>query len=421
MSPGPVGNSDEPHKDPNASSRDVRAAAEGGPSRAAGPAGERAEVPEGPLAGTRYRIVGQVAQDERAAMLRAVDTDLQRPVLITVMLSGAARDTACKRRFLEETRVLGQLQHPGIPPLHEIGNLPDGRLYYSMHLISGRPLAELLAERVGPDTDQFRLLQTFEQVVRAIAYAHEEGVSHRDIRPSNILVGAAGEVQVIGWRYAKRRAGQESRAGGQASDCEPIDAAERTGADPEQRAVKSGMVSLFSYMAPEEACRDARHLTEPADVFALGAILCEILIGQPPYVGDDHTDVCRQAKEADLTGARKRLIDCGTDPELVAMTDRCLNAVPERRYAHAGELLVAMSDFLSNLPERVREADEQRAQAERRAASERKHRGTQLAIALNVLMLLTVACVGAWWVQQRSVEMSRLDFVHGVEKARQEE
>jgi serine/threonine protein kinase len=107
------------------------------------------------------------------------------------------------RRFVEEAQVCGQLQHPGIVPVHDLGRLEDGRPFFAMKLVKGRTLAELLRERAGPDDDLPRLLGIFEQVCQAVAYAHSKGVIHRDLKSANVMVGAFGEVQLMDWGLAK--------------------------------------------------------------------------------------------------------------------------------------------------------------------------------------------------------------------------
>src|SRR6516165_6050296 len=107
------------------------------------------------------------------------------------------------RRSVEEARVCGRLQHPGVVPVHAVGRLPDGRPYFTMKLVRGRKLAQLLAERVSAGSELPRLVQVFEQVCQTIAYAHSNGVIHRDLKPANVMVGAFGEVQVMDWGLAK--------------------------------------------------------------------------------------------------------------------------------------------------------------------------------------------------------------------------
>src|SRR5262249_49638115 len=107
------------------------------------------------------------------------------------------------RRFLDETRLTGRLQHPGIPPVHEQGTLDDGRPYFTMKLIRGRTLDTLLKERASPLDDLPRFVTIFGQVCQTVAYAHSQGVIHPDLKPHNIMVGAFGEVQVMDWGLAK--------------------------------------------------------------------------------------------------------------------------------------------------------------------------------------------------------------------------
>ena len=110
-------------------------------------------------------------------------------------------DSPTARRFLEEARITGQLQHPAIPPVHHIGTLPDGRPFLAMKLIKGETLADLLGRRQRPGRARF--VPAFAQMCQAIAYAHARKVIHRDLKPANVMVGAFGEVQVMDWGLAK--------------------------------------------------------------------------------------------------------------------------------------------------------------------------------------------------------------------------
>ena len=122
------------------------------------------------------------------------------------------------RRFADEARITAQLQHPAIPPVHDLGTLPDGRPFLAMKLIRGHTLEELLRRRPDPAAERGRFVAAFEQVCQAVAYAHAHGVIHRDLKPANVMVGSFGEVQVMDWGLAKvlgdgrRRAAR--RAGG---------------------------------------------------------------------------------------------------------------------------------------------------------------------------------------------------------------
>src|SRR5262249_45362635 len=124
-------------------------------------------------------------------------------VAVKVLLEEHHNRPELRRRFLEEGRITGRLQHPGVVPVYGLGRLADGRPYFTMKLVQGRTLAELLAERSRPGAGRPRLVKVFEQVCQALAYAHAQGVIHRDLKPSNVMVGAFGEVQVMDWGLAK--------------------------------------------------------------------------------------------------------------------------------------------------------------------------------------------------------------------------
>src|SRR5262249_18250515 len=126
-----------------------------------------------------------------------------RSLALKVLLPEHRGDPGLEQRFLAEAQLTAQLQHPGIPPVHEIGRLTDGRPFFAMKLIQGRTLADLLRARSGPAERLPYFLGIFAQVCQAVGYAHSRGVIHRDLKPSNVMVGAFGEGQVMDWGLAK--------------------------------------------------------------------------------------------------------------------------------------------------------------------------------------------------------------------------
>ncbi len=203
----------------------------------------------------RYHLLGEIARGGMGVVLKGRDEDLGRDLAVKVLLEKHRDNAELVRRFIEEAQIGGQLQHPGIVPVYELGQLPDRRLYIAMKLVKGRTLAALLEARRDPAEDRARLLQVFEQVCQTMAYAHSCGVIHRDLKPSNVMVGNFGEVQVMDWGLAKVL-GQGGVADEEKSlrDRVEPDAIRtmRTGSEAgESRA--GSVLGTPAYMAPEQA------------------------------------------------------------------------------------------------------------------------------------------------------------------------
>ncbi len=153
-------------------------------------------------AGHRYQLAGEIARGGMGAVLRGRDVELGRELAVKVLLEKYLDRPEVARRFIEEAQIGGQLQHPGVVPVYDIGSFGQ-RPFFTMKLVKGRTLASILGERTDPGQDRPRLLAIALQVAQTLAYAHAKGVIHRDIKPANIMVGAFGEVQVMDWGLAK--------------------------------------------------------------------------------------------------------------------------------------------------------------------------------------------------------------------------
>ena len=159
------------------------------------------EMPRG--GSERYQLLGEIARGGMGVIIKGRDPDLGRDLAFKVLKADLAGKAVAEQRFVEEAQVGGQLQHPGVVPVYDLGRFADGRPYFAMKLVKGRTLADLLAERKNPADDRGRFLQTFLQVCQTVAYAHAKGVIHRDLKPSNVMVGGFGEVLVMDWGLAK--------------------------------------------------------------------------------------------------------------------------------------------------------------------------------------------------------------------------
>jgi serine/threonine-protein kinase len=363
----------------------------------------------------RYRIDGEIARGGMGAILKGRDPDLGRDVALKVLREDLREDADMVRRFVEEAQIGGQLQHPGVVPIYELGTFADRRPFFSMKLVKGRTLAQLLEARAQPGDDLPRFLAIYEAVCQTVAYAHARGVIHRDLKPSNVMVGAFGEVQVMDWGLAKvlPRGGiaDDARAVKPAHQ-ETVIATARSGSGEPGLSHAGSVLGTPSYMAPEQARGETDRVDERADVFALGSILCEVLTGEPAFTGRSALEIIRKASRGDLAGALSRLDSCGADVELVGLARDCLASEAEDRPRQAGAVAEQVTAHLAGVQERVRAAERERAVAEARAVEERRRRKVQLALAASVLALTTLGGLSTtYYLQQRSARAAALERV----------
>jgi tetratricopeptide (TPR) repeat protein len=353
----------------------------------------------------RFQVVGEIGRGGMGVVLRGRDTDLGRDVALKVLGERHAERPEVVQRFVEEAQLGGQLQHPGIVPVYELGLSADERPYFAMKLVKGRTLAALLADR--PDgLDRRRLIDIFASVCQTLGYAHSRGVIHRDLKPSNVMVGAFGEVQLVDWGLAKVLRGEPSGAAVPTADLSVIQTVRSApGADTTHSLVGS-VLGTPAYMSPEQARGEIDLVDERSDVFALGAILCELLTGKPPYVGGGAAQL-EAAAAGRLDDARARLAACAADPDLVSIAVACLDADPASRPADAGALARLVLEHLSSVEERGRRAQLEAAEARAKAASEQRARRLTLALASTVVAALVLAAGGWVWLSGRAERRAR--------------
>jgi serine/threonine-protein kinase len=357
--------------------------------------------------GNRYQLSGEIARGGMGAVLRGRDVDLGRDLAVKVLLEKHVTRPEVARRFIEEAQIGGQLQHPGVVPVYDIGRFGD-RPFFTMKLVKGQTLARLLADRASYAQDRPRLLDIALRVAQTLAYAHAKGVIHRDLKPANVMVGAFGEVQVMDWGLAKVLAEggiadeeKASRGRQPPEDVTQIRTARSSGSTGSFGTVTEAgsLLGTPAYMPPEQANGDVANLDRRADVFGLGAILCEILTGKPPYVGRSTEQVRRKACNGDLADALARLGGCGADQELVVLTRACLAPEAIDRPKDAQAVADRLTAYLDGVQARLHKAKVAEVAARAKAIEEAKRRRLTLALAATVLLALTLGGGGWLWVK----------------------
>ncbi len=245
-----------------------------------------------------------------------------------------------------------------------------------MKLVEGRDLEALLQDRPTPTQDLPRFLTIFQQVCQTVAFAHSKQIVHRDLKPLNVMVGAFGEVQVMDWGMAKVL----KSTGSTDQDCayqNSREEKESAGAIVTNRssdltlATESGWVGgTPGYMSPEQARGEGSRVGKPSDVFSLGAMLCQILTGRPPYSGGTRAAQERQAQAAAMEQAFIQLEGCGADAALIALAKACLAADPQLRPADAEEVTRDLTRYLDGVQQKLRAVEVERARAEVKVAEE---------------------------------------------------
>lgn len=348
-----------------------------------------------------YELLDEIGRGGMGVVYRARDTALDRDVAVKLLSDRFPPDSPAAQRFLSEARITGQLQHPGIPAVHKVGTLADGRPFLAMKLIKGSTLEAQLKLLPDPATDRGRLLAAFEAVCQAVGYAHAHRVIHRDLKPANVMVGAFGEVQVMDWGLAKVL-GQEASSPADTLAAEQTRAWTEVSPTPESgsHTQAGSLVGTPAFIPPEQALGEIEKVDERSDVFGLGALLVVILTGKPPYVGESFEAVRVQAVRGKLDDCFARLDASGAEPEWVSLSKSCLAFEPANRPADAGAVAQSVAGLRSAADERARRAElervrveGERATAEARVAERRKRRRLALAAAAVLAVVLVSVTV----------------------------
>ena len=334
----------------------------------------------------RYRALDEVARGGMGIIVRVRDERLRRDLAMKVLAEGRGprtqTDSRSLSRFLDEAHITGQLGHPGIVPVHDLGIDDAGRVFFTMTLIEGRNLAEIIhAVHAGePSWTLARALGVILRVCEAMAFAHSRGVIHRDLKPGNVMVGAFGETYVLDWGLARVVGAPDApdvrlrQAGGEDGDDSPL------------RTMDGDVVGTPAYMAPEQARGEIDQVAERADVYAIGAMIYHLLSGGMPYAS---SSAARQTSREVLASVREgpptpiHTLRRDIAPELAAICEKAMHRLPGERYPSVAGLA---EDLRAYLELRVVKAYETGAIAELRKWV-RRNRALSAMAAVAVLAL----------------------------------
>ncbi|HSQ65034.1 MAG TPA: serine/threonine-protein kinase [Polyangiaceae bacterium] len=306
-------------------------------------------------AASRYALRRVLGAGGMGEVRLCADAWIGRDVAMKVVKpssGGSASET--RGRFLREACVQGQLEHPSVVPVYDIGRTPDGETFFTMKRIGGHTLEEIVdglregAAAIAADYTRRKLLSAMSQVCLAVAYAHSRGVVHRDLKPANVMLGDFGEVYVLDWGVAKVAGSSEA-----APTASPVTI---TGGGPLTQA--GSLVGTPGYMAPEQVRGEP--VTPATDVYALGLMLFEVLALDRAHGGATieallASSLCRVCAPSERAGA------AGIPPELDAICQRATALDPAERYASARAMHQAIEAFLDGERDAERRGDLVRA------------------------------------------------------------
>jgi serine/threonine-protein kinase len=273
---------------------------------------------------TGYKILGELGRGGMGVVYRAKHIGLNRQVALKMILAGSHASVQELARFRAEAEAVAHLQHPNIVQVYDVGE-HDGCPFFSLEFIDGGCLTDRIGNTPQPPAEAARTVQV---LAAAMEYAHKRGIMHRDLKPANILLAQDGTPKITDFGLAKRLEGDSSQT--------------RTGS----------ILGTPSYMAPEQALGQSKEVGPAADIYALGAILYELLTGRPPFQGTTLLETVQMVRAAEPVPPSRLQPGLPRDVETICLM--CLRKEPHKRYATSGLLAEDLRRFLAKEPIQAR-------------------------------------------------------------------
>ncbi|MBN9419694.1 MAG: serine/threonine protein kinase [Candidatus Eremiobacteraeota bacterium] len=287
------------------------------------------------MSSERYELGEALGKGAMGEVVKAVDRKLEREVAIKSLREKHLGNEESKARFLLEAKATGQLQHPNIPTVHELGETEEGRPYFTMSVVQGENLGSIVDRLRQGNADYHKIytfarrIQILQAVCDAIHYAHSRGYLHRDLKPDNIMIGPFGEVQVMDWGLVRRFS-------------------EEPGPRLEKTTVKGTFIGTAAYAAPEQIAGESAVLDERTDVYGLGALLYEVTTLHPPHTGRSMREIMMSVvtKSPPKAETYRQPLQGRVPRELSRLIEEAMAPLPDERLKSAIELKQRLQGIL---------------------------------------------------------------------------